>query len=186
MCSKRIFHQKNRKNKFVKEDHNYAKRKKRESSGKRAVLKERHKNATPKKKKTIENCQTSREYRPKYTLGGPGRPPQPEFACKIGARRVNFSGSAQQKLRFGIFFVFFPVFFLSKFQFFFEKWRLLISIIISSQYNVTVLWYHRANADIMYCSQGCPRQHWVGHHCWLMHMPQKTSHGITIITIITI
>ena len=40
------FLQKNRKNNFIKEAIKYAKRKKRESSEKRAVLKERHKHAT--------------------------------------------------------------------------------------------------------------------------------------------
>ena len=107
MSSKRIFHQKNRKNDFMEERHKYAKRKKRELSEKRAVFKERHKYATQKKYKKIENRQKWRCYRPKYTLGGPGRPPQPEFASKIGVRRVNFSGSAQTKLRFGVFCVFF-------------------------------------------------------------------------------
>ena len=107
MSSKRIFHQKNRKRNFMKETHKYAKRKKRESSEKRAVLKERHKYATQKKTgKNKKNRQKLRCHRPKYILGGPGRPPQPEFASKIKARRDDFSGNPQPKLRFGVFFVF--------------------------------------------------------------------------------
>ena len=86
----------------MKETYKYAKRKKQESSEKRAVFKERHKYATQKNMKKIKNRQKWRCYRPKYTLGGPGRPPQPEFASKIGARRANFSGNSQPKLRFGV------------------------------------------------------------------------------------
>ena len=78
----------------MEERHKYAKRKKRESSEKRAVLKERHKYATQKKRYDIKNHQKWRCHGPKYTLGGPGRPPQPKFASKIMARRTNFPDNA--------------------------------------------------------------------------------------------
>ena len=73
--------------------------------------------------KKIKNRQTWRCYRPKYSLGGPGRPPQPEFASKITARRVNFSGNSQPKLRFGgfSFFLFFCSFFFPIFCFFWKN-----------------------------------------------------------------
>ena len=67
-----------------------------------------------------KNRQQWRCYRPKSSLGGPGRPPQPEFASKITARCVNFSGNSQPKLRFGVFFCFF-VLFSFQFSVFFEK-----------------------------------------------------------------
>ena len=100
MSSKRIFHQKNRKNNFMKETHKYAKRKKRESSEKKGPYWENAVSTQHTKKIQNEKCQTWRCYRPKYTLGGPGRPPQPEFASQIGARRANFSDNTWKKLRF--------------------------------------------------------------------------------------
>ena len=78
-----------------------------------------------KKWKKTKNRQKWRCPRPKYTLGGPGRPPQPEFASKITARRVNFSGNPQPKLIFGgfPFFLIFCSFFFPIFSFFWKKWH---------------------------------------------------------------
>ena len=60
MSSKRMFYEKNGTRKFMKEAHRYAKRKKRESSQKRAVLKERLKYATQKEILKMKNYQTWR------------------------------------------------------------------------------------------------------------------------------
>ena len=76
--------------------------------------------------KKIKNRQKWRCQRPKYSLGGPGRPPQPEFASKITARRVNFSGSAQPKLRFDVFCLVFLFRFLSSF---FENMALFFGVL---------------------------------------------------------
>ena len=99
--------------------------KKWESSEKRAVFKERHKYATQKNEKNVKHRETWRCYGPKYSLGGPGRPPQPEFASKITARRANFSGNSQPKLRFDafLFFLFFCSFFFPIFCFFWRQQR---------------------------------------------------------------
>ena len=122
MSSKRIFHQKNEKTRFYKS----LQRAWQQKSGNRRKNGPYSKNAISmqhkKYGKNIKNRQKWRCSKPKYTLGGPGRPPQPEFASKIRARRVNFSGNSQPKLRFGVF-SFFLFSFPFQFSFFLKKWR---------------------------------------------------------------
>ena len=89
----------------------------------------------------MKNRQKLRYYKPKYTLGGPGRPPQPEFASKIGARRANLCDNWYTKPRFCVFFTFFFVYVLFPILVFFEKMALFNfknHIIIVQCYSVMV------------------------------------------------
>ena len=114
------FSSKKWKNAFLQKPPESVRTKKWESSEKRAVFKERHKYATQNKWKKWKNRQKWRCYRPKYSLGGPGRPPQPEFASKIRSVASTFLVIRNQNWDLA-FFRFFCFLFLSNFLFFWKN-----------------------------------------------------------------